>query len=320
MSLNCLGDYIELHHYSSSDCSSGKYNIEYVDATGKYCNNVFGVFYKGWSPYAEVSTMDDEPMPNMDYDYMKPAEGEVCYADMMMYTPGTNCMEPNSDYQKEVDADENFYYNWWTQGNCWTYEGVQYNLEANPKGTMSIHVSCDKGMGQLTYYSEDNCQGDVIEKDTAWFNEYGVLYEENMCLEAFGAAFSMRALGYPAWDEMEKEEHGGKGMMMEQQFDDYFMYDLDLDEMGKPKMCMSHSDCSSENYCCAYVWGENQMGDGEKFTRCVETSLADQMKMEGGMKSDDMWMEMECMKMMEGSIHLAVSSFAAVLLAVMAIF
>lgn len=48
VSLNCLGDYIELHQYSSPDCSSGKYNIEYVDATGKYCNNVFGVFYKGW--------------------------------------------------------------------------------------------------------------------------------------------------------------------------------------------------------------------------------------------------------------------------------
>lgn len=44
------------------------------------------------------------------------------------------------------------------------------------------------------------------------------------------------------------------------------------------------------------------------------------MVMEGGMKSDNMWMEMECMKMMEGSVHLAASTFAAILLGVMALF
>lgn len=140
---------------------------------------------------------------------------------------------------------------------------------------MSIQVSCDKGTGKLTYFAQDNCEGDIIEVDTAWFNEYGILYEENKCLEAFGAAFSMRALGYPEWDEMQGDGGDMMDMRLEQQFDDYFMYDLDLDDYGMPKPCMSHSDCGGENYCCATVWGENQWGDEEKFTRCVETSLAD---------------------------------------------
>lgn len=52
---------------------------------------------------------EDEDTLNMNYDYNKPEWGEVCFADMMMYTPGTGCREPNSEYQMEIDRDENFY-------------------------------------------------------------------------------------------------------------------------------------------------------------------------------------------------------------------
>ena len=110
VSLKCLGEYIELHHYSSPDCTDGKYNVEYVDATGNYCNNVFGINYKGWSMDAGRGIInEDEDTLNMNYDYNKPEWGEVCFADMMMYTPGTGCRDPNSEYQMEIDRDENFY-------------------------------------------------------------------------------------------------------------------------------------------------------------------------------------------------------------------
>lgn len=195
----CNDTYVTLEKMYDRGCEGDVYAKDYVDGTGNYCNNIFGINYKGWTP-----ELTGEEEPKMEYEYNKPADGEVCFADFQAFWLGSECKE--QDWETQSTVNEEFYYKYWTQGNCWTYENVQYNLDNNPKGTKSIQVNCDQGMGSLTYFTEDNCKGAEIKKDIAWFDEYGVLYKENSCLEAFGTGFTMRALGYPKWDE----EMGGK--------------------------------------------------------------------------------------------------------------
>ena len=104
-------------------------------------------------------------------------------------------------------------------------------------------------------------------------------------------------------------------------FDDYFRYELDLDEYGLPVNCLNADDCS-QDYCCSHVWGAMSGRDEESFMRCSAQSLTDMMVQSGGMTSSEMWLEMECVhNTMSGAVHmLATYTIATFILGVVNFF
>ena len=112
----------------------------------------------------------------------------------------------------------------------------------------------------------------------------------------------------------DEKDNGTQMRPLEQQFDDYYAFDEDHDMSGMDRSCAQHSDCG-QDYCCAVVWGQQHGMDEGKFTKCMDTKLVDQMREEGGMMSDDMWMQMECMpETMSGANYFSLSSISSALI------